>query len=394
VIYLDHNASTPLGPGVAAAMAPWLGAQQANPSSSHRAGQAARAAVEAARRQVADLTGCGRAGEVVLTGSGSEAVALALAGTALARRAVSRRVVISAIEHEATLAAAELLAELGFTVVRVAPGADGQVAAETFVGEVAAGPTAAASLILASNETGVLQPVAAVGRALRALGVPFHTDAVQAIGRIPVSFETLGVDLLCLSAHKFGGPQGVGALVVRRGVRLRPLPGGAQEGGRRGGTEAVAAIAGMGAAAAGVPARLAAMPAVRSRRDRLAAGIVARIPEAQVHGGRAPRVPNTLSIAFPGVDAQALVLALDLAGLAASRGSACASGAEEPSHVLRAMGMPEDWARGTIRLSLGVENTDEEIDRAIEIIAAAVERARSSARSSGRRPRTLASSES
>ena len=389
MIHLDHNASTPLAPAVAAAMGPWLGPRQANASSSHSAGQAARAAVEEARSQVAALVGA-RAGEVIFTSSGSEADALALLGVALARPAAGRRVVISAIEHEAVLAAAELLAELGFTVVRVEPGAEGQVAAETFIAEVADAETSIASLILASNETGVLQPVAAVARALRALGVPFHTDAVQAMGRIPVSFETLGVDLLSLSAHKFGGPQGVGALVVRRGVRLRPLLGGAQEGGRRGGTEAVAAIAGMGAAAAGTPARLAAMPAVRSRRDRLAQGLVARIPDAQVHGGRAPRVPNTLSIAFPGVDAQALVLALDLAGVAASRGSACASGAEQPSHVLRAMGMPEDWARGTIRLSLGVETTDEEIERAIEIVAAAVERGRPPVRTA----RTLAPSES
>jgi cysteine desulfurase len=279
------------------------------------------------------------------------------------------------------LASAEILAELGFTVIQVPPGPSGQVDAEAFIAAVTEGPrsdggTAVASLILASNETGVLQPVAAVARALRPLGVPLHTDAVQAVGRIPVDVEPLGADLLSLSAHKFGGPQGAGALVVRRGVRLRPLIGGAQEGGRRGGTEAVAAIAGMGVAAAGVPARLLAMPAVRARRERLEQGLKARIPGAQIHGADAPRVPNTVSIGFPGIDAAALVLALDLAGVAASRGSACASGAEEPSHVLRAMGMPEEWARGTIRLSLGVETTDQEIERAIDIIASAVERAR------------------
>jgi cysteine desulfurase len=377
VIYLDHNASTPLAPAVAAAMGHWLGPRQANPSSSHSAGQAARAAVEEARSQVAALVGA-RPGEVILTGSGSEADVLALVGVALSRRPTARRVVVSAIEHEAVLEAAELLGELGFTVVRVPPRADGQVDAETFIAAVEEG-TAVASLILASNETGVLQPVAAVARTLRKRGIPFHTDAVQAMGRIPVSFEMLGVDLLSLSGHKFGGPQGAGALVVRQGMRLQPLVGGAQESGRRGGTEAVAAIVGLGAAAAGVPARLAAMPAVRTRLDRLAAGLLARIPGAQVHGASAARLPNTLSIAFPGADAAALVLALDLAGVAASRGSACASGAEEPSHVLRAMGMEEAMSRGTIRLSLGVETTDDEIERVIEIIAPAVERARGAA---------------
>ncbi len=376
MIYLDHNASTPLAPAAAAAMRPWLGGGQANPSSAHSAGQAARAAVEEARRRVAALVGA-RPGAVVFTASGTEADALALVGAARARRHAGSRVVVSAIEHEAVLAASDLLGELGFTVVSVPPSANGQVDAGSFVEAVAGrGGTAVASLILASNETGVLQPVAEVGRALRRLGVPLHTDAIQAVGRVPIDLETLGADLISLSAHKFGGPQGAGALVVRRGVRLEPLIGGSQEGGRRGGTEAVAAIAGMGGAAAHVTARLEAMPGVGARRDRLEAGLRHAIGDAVVHGAGVPRVPNTLSIAFPGADAAALVVALDLAGVAASRGSACASGAEEPSHVLRAMGMSEEWARGTIRLSLGVETTDEEIERAIPIIAGVVEQAR------------------
>jgi cysteine desulfurase len=322
-------------------------------------------------------------GEVVFTASGTEADALALIGVARARQSAGARVVVSTIEHEAVLAACDLLAELGFTVVRVPAAASGQIDAAAFVAAVAEGGreggTAVASLLMASNETGVLQPVAAVGRALRRFGVPLHTDAIQAVGRAPIQMESLGADLLSLSAHKFGGPQGAGALVVRRGVRLSPLIGGTQEGGRRGGTEAVAAIAGMGAAAAQVGSRLDTMPSVRARRDRLETGLRREIVEAVVHGARAPRVANTLSIAFPGANAAALVVALDLAGVAVSRGSACASGAEEPSHVLKAMGMADEWARGTIRLSLGVETTDDEIERAIPIIARAVERARNGA---------------
>jgi cysteine desulfurase len=203
-----------------------------------------------------------------------------------------------------------------------------------------------------------------------------HTDAVQALGRIPVDLARVGVALATLSAHKIGGPQGAGALVVRRGIGLAPLIGGAQESRRRGGTEAVAAIAGMGAAAAALPARVMAMPQVGARRDRLASRLLDAIPGAVIHGGLAARVPNTLAIAFPGVDAESLVLALDLEGVAVSRGSACASGAEEPSHVLKAMGVARELARGTIRLSLGVETTDEEIAEAAVIVARVVERAR------------------
>jgi cysteine desulfurase len=377
MIYLDHNASTPIVPAVAAAMEPWLGPRQANPSSAHAPGQAARAAIEEARAAVAAMVGA-RPGEVVFTGSGTEADHLAVVGAALARRAEARRVVVSAIEHEAVLAAAHLLGELGFEVVEVPPAADGRVDAERFL--AAAGPgTAVAALILASNETGVVQPVAEVAPVLRSRGVPFHTDAVQAVGRLALDVADLGVDLLAVSAHKFGGPQGVGALVVRGGLRLRPLIGGAQEGGLRGGTQPTAAIAGLGAAAGLVPARLARMPGVAARRDRLAAGLRARLPGAVVHGEGAPRLPNTLSIAFPGADAASIVLGLDLAGVAVSRGAACHSGAEEPSHVLRAMGMPPAWSGATVRLSLGPETTDAEVERALELVPAVVARARAGA---------------
>ncbi len=374
MIYLDYNAGTPVAPAVAAAMADWIGPRQANPSSAHARGQEARAAVDEARARVARLLGC-RPAEVVFTGSGSEADTTALVGGALARREAGRRVVISSIEHEAVLAAGDLLATLGFELVRVPAEVDGRVDPERFLA-AAARDTAIAALMLASNETGVVQPVAAVARLLAERGVPLLTDAVQAVGKIPFAAADFGADFLAVSAHKFGGPQGVGALAVRRGARFVPLLGGTQEGGRRGGTEAVAAIVGLGAAAAAVPERLARMPAVAELRDRLAAGLRGRFPEAVVHGEQAPRLPNTLSIAVPGLDAQALVLALDLDGLAISRGSACHSGAEGVSHVLLGMGVGADLARSTLRISLGPETTAAEIEEALPIMASAVARAR------------------
>jgi cysteine desulfurase len=385
VIHLDHNASTPLVPAAAAAMLPWLGPAQANASSAHAAGQAARAAVDSARRSVAELAGA-EPGEVVFTGSGSEADALGLIGAALARRAPGRaRIVISAIEHEAVLAAADFLAGLGFEPVRVPPEASGRVDPGRFLAAALASETAVAALIAASNETGVVQPVPEVAAALRARGIPLLSDAVQAVGRMPVRLSDLGADLIAYSAHKIGGPQGAGALIIKRGTPLTPLPGGAQEGGRRGGTEAVAAIAGFGAAAREVPRRLLAMPAVAARRDRLARALAVAFPAARVHGESAPRLPNTLAIGFPGADARALVIALDRAGVLASRGSACRAGAEEPSHVVRAMGVPAALARGSIRLSLGVETTESEIDQAAAVIIEVVARALGGSAASMRR---------
>jgi len=370
MIYLDHNASAPLHESAARAMAPWLGPRQANASSAHSGGQAARAAIDAARRALAAAVGA-QPSEVVFTSSGTEADALGLVGGALARRSVSRRVVVSAIEHEAVLAASDWLVQLGFERTVVPPAASGRVDPDLFLAAVGA-DAAIAALILASNETGVVQPVTEVARELRRRGIPLLADSAQAFGRLPLDVTRLGADLMALSAQKIGGPQGVGALIVRRGTALVPLFGGAQEAGRRAGTEAVAAIAGFGAMAAEIPRALAAGSAVALRRDRLAAALEITVPEAVVHGASVPRLPNTLAIGFPGVDGAALVLALDRAGIAVSRGSACQSGAESPSHVLAAMGVAEPIARGTIRLSLGSE---QEIARAIELIPPIVNRA-------------------
>jgi cysteine desulfurase len=257
----------------------------------------------------------------------------------------------------------------------VPPGTDGRVDVEAFLD--ACGPeTVVASLMLASNETGVIQPVAEVAAELRERGIIVHTDAVQAIGKVPVSFRDLGVDLLSISAHKFGGPKGAGALLVRRGTELEPLQGGTQEAGRRGGTHAVHAIVGLGEAVHLVPERLVRMREIETLRDRLQARLCEQ-PSATVHGLRTPRVPNTCLIGFDGVDAAAVLMAADLQGLCLSRGAACASGAEAPSHVLSAMGVPASLALGTVRLSLGVETTAAEIEHATATLTAAVERHRS-----------------
>jgi cysteine desulfurase len=372
VIHLDYNAGAPLHPAASQAMTPWLGSMQANASSTHSLGQAARAAIDRARQQVATAVGA-EPRAVVFTSSGTEADALGLIGGALARRPRGR-VVVTGIEHEAVLEASELLLRLGFERTVVPPTATGAVDPERFLAAVD-DDTAIAAMILASNETGVLQPVSAVGPALRRRGIPFLVDAVQLFGRLPLDVAVLGADLVALSAHKIGGPQGVGALIMRRGTALVPLFGGSQEAGRRAGTEAVAAIAGFGGVAAVLDQELPHAPAVAARRDRLESGLRQALPAAVVHGEGERRLPNTLAMGFPGADAAALVLALDRAGLAVSRGSACQSGAASPSHVYRAMGMPEAVARGTIRLSLGAATTDRDLERALEVIPPIVTRA-------------------
>jgi cysteine desulfurase len=350
---------------------------QANASSTHSLGQAARAAIDRARKLVAAAVGV-EPRAVVFTSSGTEADALGLIGGALARRPRGR-VVVTGIEHEAVLQASEFLLRLGWERIVVPPAATGAVDPERFLAAAQEG-TAIAAMILASNETGVLQPVSAVAPELRRRGIPFLVDAVQMLGRLPLDVAALGADLVALSAHKIGGPQGVGALIVRRGTQLVPLFGGTQEVGRRAGTEAVAAIAGFGGVAAVLAEELAHAPAVAARRDRLESGLRQALPAAVVHGEGELRLPNTLAIGFPGADAAALVLALDRAGIAVSRGSACQSGAEAPSHVYQAMGMPDAVARGTIRLSLGGETTDRELEQALSEIPPIVARAMAAGR--------------
>lgn len=374
-VYLDNNASTPLDPRVLEAMLPALNEHFGNPSSTHAFGQRARALVDEARGQVAALVGA-QPSEVVFTGSGSEADNLALRGVALAARGVRRKLLYAATEHHAVVNCAKALAEEGWPVASVRVGEQGLIDLDDLRAKLDE-QTALVAVMLANNETGVVQPLHQVVALGRKAGALVHCDAVQAAGKLPVDFVALGVDLLALSAHKLYGPKGVGALVVKRGTPLRALVrGGSQERNRRAGTENVAAIVGFGCAATLARAEREA-DAVRlgALRDRLQAQLL-ELPEARVNGGAA-RVPNTLSVSFLGADAESLLMALDLAGVAVSTGAACAAGAIEPSHVLRAMGLPMSRVQGSLRFSLGRFNSEADVDRAATELRVALERQRS-----------------
>jgi cysteine desulfurase len=382
--YLDYNATAPVRPEAREAMVHALEVG-GNPSSIHAAGRAARALVEQAREQVAALIAA-PASTVIFTSGGTEANALAIE-SAVAGGA--RRLIVSAIEHDSVQETSRVL---GVAVEVLPVTADGLADLGWLDKRLAAWDTADGkpfvALMLANNETGVIQPVREMAEIARAAGALFHTDAIQAGGKLPLDVAGLGCDLLSLSGHKMHAPQGTGVLFVRRGVKLKPLFfGGLHERGRRPGTENVAGIVGLGRAAElarawltntaagpdGTPDNPAALAALR---DRLEQGILARVPDAGVNGAGSPRVPNTTNLYFDGVDADALIIALDLQGLAVSAGSACQSGATEPSHVLLAMGLSEERARGSVRLSLSRLNTSSEVDAAVELVASAVSRLR------------------
>jgi len=376
MIYFDHNASTPVRPEAAAAMGSALAELHANPSSSHRDGQRARVAIEHAREQVAALVHV-RADEVVFTSGGTEGDHAALIGAAWAAEPRGRRVAFSAIEHHAVHGAAEVLARTGFAASHLGVGREGLVDPAA----VAALPpdTTVVAVMLANNETGVIQPLAAIAAAAAARGMRVVCDAVQAAGKIPIRRDDLGADFLVISGHKLGGPKGAGALIVRRGAPLAALfRGSAHERGRRGGTENVPGIVGLGIAAelaarevAGENARLLAL------RERFEALLRASVPGVVVHGAGAPRLPNTVNASFPSARSDHLLLALDSRGLAASAGAACASGGVEPSPVLRAMGVPRELAICAVRFSLGRTTTADEVERAAVIVADAVRLVRS-----------------
>ncbi len=373
-IYLDHNATTPLDPRVLQAMLPWLQEEYGNPSSLHWFGQRARAAVEEARARVAALIGA-EPHEVVFTGSGSEADNTALRGVTARARAGRRGLVVSSIEHHAVLNTAKALAEEGVPVATARVRQDGVVDLDDLSEKTSEG-TALVSVMLANNETGVAQPVAEVSRLARARGALVHCDAVQAAGKLAIDVRALDVDLLALSAHKLYGPKGVGCLYVRRGTPLAALVrGGGQERNRRAGTENVAGIVGFGEAAVLAGESLAGgLEGTGGLRDRLEALLLA-CPGAR-RNGDAPRLPNTLNVSFEGTEAEGLLMALDLDGIAVSTGAACAAGAVEPSHVLRAMGFPPGRVQSSLRLSLGRSTTLAEVERAAELIAAVVTRQR------------------
>lgn len=377
-IYLDHNATTPLDPAVADRMMAVLHDDFGNPSSVHHFGQRAKAVIDEARSAVAALIGA-EPGDVTFTGSGTESDNIAIRGVAEALEIAGRRhLIASSIEHEAVLNTFKALAKRGWKTTLLPVGESGVVSIDA-LRDALADDTALVSIMQANNEVGTIQPIAELAQVARAKGALFHTDAVQSAGKIPISVKGLGVDLLSLSAHKFNGPKGVGAIWTRRGVRLTPpITGGRQERGRRAGTENVAGIAGCGVAAA-LAARKLVSEAARlgPLRDRLEAGIVSRVPGTVVNGAGSPRVPNTTNISVERVEAESLLIALDLEGVAVSTGSACSSGTLEPSHVLRAMGFPAHRTQNSIRFSLGAGNTEAEIDHVISIMPAVVDKLRS-----------------
>lgn len=377
-IYLDHNATTPPAPAVVELMLRVTREAWGNASSIHHFGQQAKAVMDEARGQVADLIGADPS-EIVFTGGGTESDNAAIRGAAEALESTGRRhLVTTAIEHEAVLNTVKALGRRGWRVTVVPVDRTGVVAVDAIV-EAITDETALVSVMHANNEIGTLQPLPAIAEAARARGALIHTDAVQTAGKIPVDVRRLGVDLLSLSAHKFYGPKGVGALWIRRGVRLLPfVTGGKQERGRRAGTENVPAIAGLGAAADLARRDLAsAMPRLEALRDRLEAGVLAAVPGTERNGAASPRVPNTTNLSFDRVESESLLIGLDLEGVAVSSGSACSSGTLEPSHVLKAMGLPHARTLGSVRFSLGAANTEADVDRVVAVLPGLVEKLRS-----------------
>lgn len=374
VTYLDNNATTKPDPQVVAAMLPYLTDFYGNASSVHRFGQEARKAIDIARGQLADLVACNES-ELLFTGGGTEASNTAIRGV-LACRGARKRIVTSTVEHSATRELCAQLAREGYEVVQVEVSRRGELNLDQLAG-VVDDHTALVSIMWANNETGVIFPVRRISDLCRAARVPFHCDATQAIGKIPVNFHDAGVDLATLAAHKFHGPKGVGALFIRRGVRCSAMViGGPQERGRRGGTENVPGIVGLGVAAALAKEHLAEMPRVGALRDRLESSILTSIPDTHVNGRTDARVPNTTNIGFARLEAEAILLLLSEQGVCASAGAACSSGSLEPSHVLKAMNIDEKIAHGAIRFSLSRYTTDAEIDRALAVLPGVISRLR------------------
>jgi cysteine desulfurase len=370
-IYFDNSATTPVLPAVFEAMRPYFGEHFGNASSIHHHGQETRTAVERARESVAALLGC-RTSEVVFTSGGTEADNLAIFGVVGA----GDHVIASTVEHHAVLNACKHLQSEGSEVTYVPVDGRGQVDPAD-VRRALRPSTRLITVMMANNETGVLQPVEEIGKIAAEADIYFHTDAVQAAGKVPVDVNSIGCDLLAISGHKIHAPQGVGALYIRRGTPVEPmLYGGRHERSRRAGTENVPGIVGLGKAAELARASLETGEGrTAAMRDRLESSLL-RIESSAVNGGGAPRVPQTSSIHFDAIEGEALVIALDLKGLAVSTGAACSSGAIEPSHVLTAMGLSSEHARASIRFSMGQQNTTEEVEYAIGLVGETVARLR------------------
>ena len=379
-VYLDYNATTPVDRAVFDAMAPFFTSHFGNAGSIHTGGQRARSAVDSARESVAALLG-GKSSEIVFTSGGTEADNLAILGTlahaALGHPDKRRHVITSAIEHHAVLNTCEELQKSGVDVTFVRVGPRGVIAPED-VRRALRDETILITIMHANNELGTVQPIEEIGKIAKQAGVVFHCDAVQSAGKVPIDVNRIGVDLLSISAHKIYGPKGTGVLYVRSGTSIEPLfHGGHAERDRRPGTENVPGIVGIGKAAELAREQLASdATRITGLRDRLERALLEKIPASRINGNPEHRVPNTISVTFPGAGGEALVIALDLQGIECSTGAACSSGAVEPSHVLTAIGLSDDNARSTLRISLGRPTTAAEIDEAIRIIPEVVARLR------------------
>lgn len=378
-IYLDYAATTPVRAEVLNAMLPYFSEVGHNPSSLHREGRRARAALDDARDRVAASLGASRR-EIVFTGSGSEADNQAIFGAARANRERGTHLLSTAIEHHAVLHTLDALADEGFAPELLAVDGDGQIDHAAFAAALTP-RTTLVSVMYANNEIGTVAPIRALARLARERGAIFHTDAVQAAGWLPIDVGELEVDLLSLSAHKFHGPKGVGVLYVRDGVGLPALVhGGGQEGGRRSGTENVAGIVGLACALElAVNEREEKAARVGALRDRLEGGIRAAIPDVRFNGAGGQRLPNSANVSFADVDSEPLLMALDMGGIAVSAGSACTSGALEPSHVIAALRAGDRWQRGVIRFSLGAGTTSEQIERVVAALSGIIAQLRSAA---------------
>jgi cysteine desulfurase len=373
-VYLDHNATTPVEPAVLDAMLPYLSGEYGNASSIHTFGQRARAAVETAREQVAELIGA-YPQEIVFSSGGTEADNHAILGIVAAASGSSKHVITAAIEHEAVQNACQALGASGVSVTYLTVDREGLIDLDELSDMLRSRPeTCLVTVMHANNELGIIQPIEEIGRIAAEADAYLHTDAVQSAGKVSIDVNVMGVDLLSLSGHKLYAPKGIGALYVRSGTRLQQLLyGGHHQRGFRPGTENVPAIVAFGKAAEIARTALADDAArMSSLRNKLEQGLLERVGDCRVNGSRAPRTPNTTNITFAGIEGEALVIALDLKGLACSTGAACSSGAVEPSHVLTAIGLTAEEARATLRFSLGRHTTTAEIDFALQVVPAAV----------------------
>lgn len=376
-IYMDHSATTPVHPEVAQIIQEHMVETYGNPSSIHSFGRDARKSVEHAREAVARLIGADEPREIIFTSGGTEADNMALKGVAAANRRHGKHIITSAIEHHAVLHTCEWLEKQGYDVTYLPVDKDGLVD-PTGLKEAVRDDTILVSIMLANNEVGTVQPLEEISAITKERGIYLHTDAVQAVGNIPVDVNKLGVDLLSLSGHKIYGPKGIGALYIRRKTKMEPLfHGGSHERRLRSGTENVPGIVGLGKAAELALAELDER-ATRNRalRDRLLGGIMKRISDVKLNGHPSKRLPNNANVSFLYVEGESILLNLDMKGIAASSGSACTSGSLEPSHVLTAMGIPHEVAHGSVRFSLGRENTEEDVDYVVEVLVETIARLR------------------